>query len=321
MSNNEIFDYRNPYQWMQKTASSSLPPLVICVAITGGVQGKEANPNLPETIEEQVEQTYDCYKAGATMVHTHTRDPESMGDCTGDPGRIRELNAAIRERCPDIIINNSTSAAYGMSIDDRVACLDANPESASLNLGPDMYKLTIKERKAPLTHPRAAQDLDSCTVATYKEISHFAKMMKERGIRPEMELYHPGQYWVVRDLIAQGVIEPPFHIQYVLGYVTSSFPTPANLIGLVNELPPQTDFSVAGLGPYQLPMSTMAIILGGHVRVGMEDNVYYAKGRLLESNAEAVERTVRIATDLNRTIATPAQAREMLGFSQTPSTY
>ncbi|MEH0019030.1 MAG: 3-keto-5-aminohexanoate cleavage protein [Desulfobacter sp.] len=321
MTTHDIWDYRNPYEWMQKTATASLPPLIICAAITGGVQGKEANPNLPETLEEQVAQTYECYKAGATMVHTHTRDPENMGDCTGDPGRIRELNAMIRERCPDIIINNSTSAAYGMSIDDRVACLDANPESASLNLGPDMYKLSIKERKVPLTHPRDAQNLDACTMATYHEIATFAKMMNARGIRPEMELYHPGQYWVVRDLIAQKVIAPPFHIQYVLGYVTSVFPTPANLISLVNELPPRTDFSVAGLGPYQLPMTTLSIILGGHVRVGMEDNVYYARGKLLTGNAEAVERTVRIATDLNRAIATPAQAREMLGFSQTPSRY
>lgn len=321
MSTHELWDFRNPYEWMKKTATSSMPPLVICVAITGGVQGKEANPNLPEAIEEQVEQTYACYKAGATMVHTHTRDPESMGDCTGDPKRIRLLNAKIREKCPDIIINNSTSAAYGMSIDDRVACLDANPESASLNLGPDMYKLKIKERKAPLQHPKEEQMLDACTMASYHEIATFAKMMKERGIRPEMEMYHPGQYWVVRDLIEQGVIEPPFHIQYVLGYVTSIFPTPANLISLVNELPPQTDFSVAGLGPYQLPMCMMSIILGGHVRVGMEDNVYYKKGELLKDNAQAVERIVRLSTEMNRPIATPAQAREMLGFSATPSQY
>ncbi|MBU1345088.1 MAG: 3-keto-5-aminohexanoate cleavage protein [Proteobacteria bacterium] len=321
MENQELWDFRNPYEWMKKTATSTLPPLIICVAITGGVQGKEANPNLPETLEEQLEQTYESYKAGASMVHTHTRDPESMGDCTGEPERIRQLNAMIREKCPDIIINNSTSAAYGMSIEDRIACLNANPESASLNLGPDMYKLKIKERKAPLLHPRKEQNLDSCTMATYNEISIFARMMKEKGIRPEMELYHPGQYWVVRDLISQGVIEPPFHIQYVLGYVTSIFPTPANLISLVNELPPQTDFSVAGLGPYQLPMSAMSIIMGGHVRVGMEDNVYYKKGRLLKHNAEAVERIVRLSTELNREIATPVQARKMLGFAQTPSMY
>lgn len=321
MSSHDLWDFRNPYEWMKKTATSSMPPLVICVAITGGVQGKEANPNLPETIEEQVEQTYECYKAGATMVHTHTRDPENMGDCTGDPERIRLLNAKIREKCPDIIINNSTSAAYGMTIEDRIACLDANPESASLNLGPDMYKLSVKERKAPLTHPREAQHFDSCTMATYHEIATFARKMKEKGIRPEMEMYHPGQYWVVRDLIDQGVIEPPYHIQYVLGYVTSIFPTPANLISLVNELPPQADFSAAGLGPYQLPMGMMSIILGGHVRVGMEDNVYYKKGELLKSNAQAVERMVRLSTDMNRPIATPSEARKMLGFSATPSRY
>lgn len=315
------FDYTNTYEWMKRVRTSTLPPLVITCAATGGVQGKEANPNLPETPAEIADQVHDAYKAGATMVHTHTRDPECWGDCTGDPALIRELNALIRERCPDIIINNSTSAAYGMPIEKRLACLDAGPECASLNLGPDMYKLTIKERPGTLPHPRPRQDLDGCTVATYGEIAAFAKGMKARGIRPEMELYHPGQYWVVHDLMAQGLIEAPYLIQFVLGYVTSIYPTPANLIQLVRELPPGSDFAVAGIGPYQPAMCAMAILMGGHVRVGMEDNVYRAKGRLFKDNAEAVESVVRMAAELNREVATPAQAREMLGISKTPSKY
>ena len=205
-----------------------------------------------------------------------------------------------------------------MPIEKRLACLDAGPECASLNLGPDMYKLTIKERPDTLPHPRPRQDLDGCTVATYGEIAAFAKGMKARGIRPEMELYHPGQYWVVHDLMAQGLIEAPYLIQFVLGYVTSIYPTPANLIQLVRELPPGSDFAVAGIGPYQPAMCAMAILLGGHVRVGMEDNVYRSKGRLFKDNAEAVESVVRMAAELNREVATPAQAREMLGISMTP---
>ncbi len=314
-------DYSNSYEWMKRIRTSSLPPLVITCAATGGVQGKEANPNLPETPQEIADQVYDAYQAGASMVHTHTRDPQCWGDCTGDPSLIRELNAMIRERCPDIIINNSTSAAYGMPIEKRLACLDAGPECASLNLGPDMYKLTIKERSDNLPHPRARQDLDGCTVATYGEIAAFAKGMKARGIRPEMELYHPGQYWVVQDLIAQGLIDEPYLIQFVMGYVTSSYPTPANLLQLIRELPSGADFAVAGIGPYQPMMSAMAIIMGGHVRVGMEDNVYKKKGRLFKDNADAVEGVVRLATELNREIATPAQARQQLGFSEIPSKY
>ena len=296
-------------------------PVVICVACTGGVQGKEANPNLPETPEEQVESVYEAYKAGASMVHTHTRDPECWGNCTGDPELIRNLNAMIREKCPDIIINNSTSAAYGMPLEKRLACLDVNPECASLNLGPDMYKIRIKERKDPLPHPAPEQNLDGCTSATYGEIAAFAKAMKERGIRPEMELYHPGQYWVIQDLIAQGLIDTPYLVQFVTGYVTSSYPTPANIINLVSELPAGSDFSVAGIGPFQPAMTTMSMILGGHVRVGMEDNVFKKRGQLFQGNAEAVESVVKVAAELNREIATPAQAREMMGFSATPSKY
>jgi 3-keto-5-aminohexanoate cleavage enzyme len=145
--------------------------------------------------------------------------------------------------------------------------------------------------------------------------------MKEEGVKPEMELYHPGMYWVVQDLIMEGLIEPPYDIQYVMGFQTSSFPTPANVLSLVNELPPQSLFFVIGVGHYQLPMNVMGILLGGHVRVGMEDNLYYSRGRKLKNNAEAVARIARIAKDMNREIATPQQAREMLGISQEPSSY
>jgi len=156
---------------------------------------------------------------------------------------------------------------------------------------------------------------------TYGEIASFARAMKERGIMPEMELYNPGQIWPVHDLIDQGLIQPPYWIQFVMGYQTSIYPTSANLLSLVNELPAGAFFMVAGIGPYQLPMTTMSILLGGHVRVGMEDNVYYRRGQLLGSNAEAVERVVRVARDLNRDIATPAQARAMLCLPATPSRY
>jgi 3-keto-5-aminohexanoate cleavage enzyme len=126
---------------------------------------------------------------------------------------------------------------------------------------------------------------------------------------------------VVHDVIAQGLAEPPYLVQFVMGYQTSSYATPANLLGLINELPDECVYQVAGIGPFQLPMVVMGIILGGHIRVGMEDNVYLAKGRLLESNAEMVERVVRLARDLNRDIATPKQTREMLGLNPKPIQY
>lgn len=202
-----------------------------------------------------------------------------------------------------------------------MASIYANPELCSLNLGPFVLKVPLKERAEPLPHPRPAMVYDRCIPNAYADMTMFAKTMKEKGVKPEMELYHPGMYWVFNDLLTQGLLEPPFDFQFVMGFQTSSFPTPANLLSLVNELPPQSMFFAIGVGPYQLPMTVMSIMLGGHVRLGMEDNLYYARGRQFKDNAEGIARIVRIAKEMNREIATPAQAREMLGISQTPSSY
>lgn len=317
-----IWDYHNPYEWLARVKKSSFPPLAICVAITGGVQGKESNPHLPETPEEQVDQTYAAYQAGASMVHLHVRDPQNWGDGSGDVEQYRKVNAMIREACPDIIINNTTGGSFGMTLDERLACLDASPEVATLNMGPDMYKLKLKERKPPLPHPRPAQELNGTLPITYSELRQFAAAMQARGIKPELEVYHPGQLWSVFDLIEHGLVQPPYLIQFVMGYGMSPWATPRNLINFYEQLPSRTVVEISGVGPFQLPMTTLGMILGVQmVRVGMEDNVYSKRGQLLHSNAEAVERVVRIARELNREIATPAQTRQFLGLSQTPSRY
>ena len=316
-----IWDYRDPYEWMKRVRTSSLPPMVICCAITGGIQGKETNPNLPETPEEQAEQTYEAYKAGASMVHAHVRDPKCWYNCSGDTKQYRLVNGMIREKCPDIIINNTTGGGPGMTPQERLCVLDAKPEVATLNMGPDVFKMTLKERKAPLPNPRPERKLDGCTPIDYAEVTLFAKTMREKGVKPEMEIYQPGMYWVVEDLMAQKLIDPPYLFQFVMGYQTSFYATPQNVLSFIHELPANSVYEVAGLGQFQLPMTVMSILLGGHVRVGLEDNIYYKRGQLLKSNAEAVERIVRIARDMNREIATPAQARQIFGVSSKPSKY
>jgi 3-keto-5-aminohexanoate cleavage enzyme len=315
-----IWDYRDPYAWMLKVREG-LPPLIISCAITGGVQGKEMNENLPETPEEQAEQTKEAYEAGASIVHVHARNPEVQWMTTSDPEVYRKVNAMIRDKCPDIIINNTTGGGPELTMEQRMASIYANPELCSLNLGPFVLKVPLQERAEPLPHPRPAMVFDRCLPCSYSDVETFARTMKEKGVKPEMELYHPGQYWVFQDLLMEGLVDPPYDFQFVMGFQTSSFPTPANLLGLVNELPPQSIFSVIGVGHYQIPMNVMGIMLGGHVRVGMEDNLYYAKGRKLKSNAELVARIARIAREMNREVATPAQAREMLGISQEPTQY
>jgi 3-keto-5-aminohexanoate cleavage enzyme len=317
-----IWDYHDPYQWLERVQRSSFPPLMICVAITGGIQGKEANPDLPETPQEQVEQTLEAYEAGASMVHVHARDPEKWWDGADNAEQYRMVNGMIREACPEIIINNSTGGSLGMTVEQRVACLDAGPEVATLNMGPDMYKFKFGERKAPLPHPKGEEDVEGVMPVTYGELRQFAAGMKERGIKPELEVYHPGQLWAVSDLAELGLVGAPYFIQFVMGYQMSPWATPRNLINFMDQLPPECLVEVSGLGPFQLPMTTLAMILGVQmVRVGMEDNIYYRRGQLLKSNAEAVERAIRIAGELNREIATPSQARELLGLSSTPSAY
>ena len=315
-----IWDYRNAYEWMQRI-QKGLPPLIISCAITGGVQGKEFNENLPETPEEQAEQTFEAYKAGASIVHVHARNPDIWWMTSANPDDYLKINTLIRAKCPDIIINNTTGGGPELSTEQRMASIYANPELCSLNLGPFVLKVPMKERAEPLPHPRPAMVYDRCIPNSYADITLYATTMKEKGIKPEMELYHPGMYWVINDLLAQGLLDPPYDIQFVMGFQTSSFPTPANLLSIVNELPEQSIFFTIGVGPFQLPMTVMSVLLGGHVRVGMEDNLYYARGQKLKNNAELVARIARIAKEMNREVATPTQAREMLGISQTPSSY
>ena len=145
--------------------------------------------------------------------------------------------------------------------------------------------------------------------------------MLAKGIKPELEIYQTGQYWVSRGLAKRGLITPPYAHQFVMGVQTGIYPTPWNVLNMLQELPRDSLFTVAATGKFQWPLVTMGIILGGNVRVGLEDNLYERRGRKLEGNGEAVEKVVRLAGEFGREIATPAQAREMLGLSATPSSY
>jgi 3-keto-5-aminohexanoate cleavage enzyme len=301
------------YEWMEKLRGGFGPMIVTC-ALNGGVQGKESNPALPETPEEIAQAAYDAWNAGAAAVHVHARDPENLADCTQRSDVFLEINARIRERCPDLIVNNTTGGGPTVTMEARYEGLEARPELASLNLGPDMSRFRIPPRPEPLAHPHEGFLYDDCIPFTYGIVEQLARRMRERGIKPELEVYQPGQFWVSRFLIDEQLIDPPYLHQFVMGYQTSSFPTPWSLAELVRDLPDGSIFSVCGIGPFQLPMTTMSILLGGHVRVGLEDNIYYARGRKLTGNGEAVERVIRIANELNRDVATPAQARELLGI-------
>jgi len=319
------WNYHDMYKYVKMVQRQELPPLIIAVALTGGIHGKEVNPNLPEAPDEQAQQAYEAYKVGASIVHIHARDPATgYATPSTNPEHYREINKKIRKLCPDIIINNTTGGGLGqLTTEERMKILEADPEIASLNMGPIAWKAHLKKREPPLWGRPQDVFLDSVWPPTFswRETELFAQKMLEKNIKPELEVYHQGQFHLVYNLMEKNLINEPYLIQLVMGVASGVLPTPCNLISMLSHVPLGSIVSVIGIGPFQLPLTTIAIAMGLHVRVGLEDNVYYGKKELAKSNAQLVERAVRISKELNREIATPAQAREMLGLPKEPKRY
>src|SRR5580693_10644894 len=168
------FDYADSEEFMERVRAG-MPPLIICVACNGGIQGKEANEVIPETADEIAESVGAAYDAGAAMVHIHARDPEDLtrGARNADPWR--EVLRKVRQRCPEMIINATTGGGPNMTMEERASSVEAGPEVASLNLAPDMSRFRLKERLAPLSNPRPALDIDECISFTYGQIQKFAE--------------------------------------------------------------------------------------------------------------------------------------------------
>lgn len=315
-----IWNYLKDVEWMERVRKG-LPRLIITCAITGGAHGRETTPNLPETPEQQAEETYKAYKAGASIVHVHARSPESgYSVSTTRTEDYYRINKLIRQACPDIIINNTTGGSSGMTMEQRIMSVLAKPELASLNCGPIAARLVLKARPAPLTGRDKDIEVDGATVDGWGSTEYFAKTMKENNVKPELEIYHPGQFGLVHNLIQKKLIDPPYMCQFVMGFQSGSYPTPMGVMEMLRGLPDDAIFQVIGVGIYQLPLTTLGIILGGHVRVGLEDNIFY-KSHDLATNAQLVERVVRLSHELGREVATPAEARKIIGISEKPRQY
>jgi len=270
--------------------------LIITAALTGGFHGKEANPNLPEQPDEIAQAAYECWQAGAAIVHLHARDVSGKPTC--DPRIYGEIVAKIKARC-DVITQVSTGAGPELSPDERIKAVEVDAEMASLNMG---------------TMVRTRWGEGSMFLNTRSQIESYAKAMLGRGMKPEMEVYGHSMMVDVSNLITKNLIKKPYYINFVLGMGhQGALPgEPKHLLSLIEYLPDEAVFNVSGIGPAQVPLTTLAILLGGHSRVGLEDNVYYTKGTLAKSNAQLVERTVRIARELGRELASPGEARQIL---------
>lgn len=277
--------------------------MIITAALTGGLHTKKANPNLPEQPEEIAQAAYECYNQGAAIVHLHARDKNGVP--TGDHLVYQDIHQRIRARC-NVIIQDTTGGGQNLTFEQRLGCLQAKPEMASLNMGSMMRTI------GPLAGTMFSN--------TRPEIESIAREILQHNVKPEMEIYHHGMLSEVRNLIANNLVRKPYYVNFVLGmaYQGAAEATPENLFTLKQLLPADTIFNVCAIGAAQLRLTTLSMLLGGMVRVGMEDNIYYSKGVLAKSNAQLVERTARIARESGLEIASLDEAREILGLTRQP---
>lgn len=273
--------------------------VIITVAQTGGISLKSKNPNLPEQPEEIIDSAYACYQEGAAIVHIHARD--RAGNPTGAREVFERVHQGIRAKC-NIILQDSTGGGAGLTSEQRIECLQAHPEMASLNMV-SLMRTSGQYRGVPFSNLR-------------EDIEAYVGRMRETGIKPELEVYSHAAFREVENVIAKGLVDKPYYINLVMGmaYQGAEEATAKNFQSLIDFLPEDAIFNTTAVGAAQLQLTTMAMVLGGCVRVGMEDNLYYRRGELVVSNAQLVARTVRIARELGLEPATPDEARKILGL-------
>jgi 3-keto-5-aminohexanoate cleavage enzyme len=291
----------------------STPKVIVTIAPTGGMAGKQQNPKLPTQPHEIAQDVYDCYNAGASVVAVHARRPDDGATCNADI--YRDINTRIRAKC-DIVINNSTGGGvHGDMItqapngyweivwEERLKGMDAGAEMCTLDATTIIATFGGKELLMHTSPERS---------------KHLAIEMKKRGIKPEWEVFSPTH--IVQDvaaLTAAGFDDEPFFINLVLGVhrnFQNAMPyTPRVLQSMVDLLPKGSIFCVSGIGPAQLPSAMNSLLLGGHVRVGLEDNLYYGPGELA-TNLQLTERIVRLVREMGYEPATPTEAREIMGL-------
>jgi 3-keto-5-aminohexanoate cleavage enzyme len=272
--------------------------IIITVAVTGSRPTKQMNPAVPYSPQEIAEAAIECHKAGAAIVHIHVRDP-----ITGAPEfkleYFKEAKDRIQQQC-DMIINLTTSGLRISGphvIEQRLKPATLKPEICSYDLG--SLNFQDKVFYNPPEWGEAAP-----------------KRMQELGVKPEIEVFDVGHIYQALHYIQKGLINDPPYFQLCMGTRWGIEATPENLLFMKSKLPPHAIWSVLGVGRGQLPMITMAILLGGNIRVGFEDNIYLKKGVLATSNAQVVEMATNLVNHLQGAVATPSEARDILGIKQ-----
>lgn len=277
--------------------------VIITVAPVGSFITREQNPNLPLQPAEIAEEVYRSWNEGAAIAHIHARDRNGVP--TTNPEVFREIGRLVREKGCDIILQYSTAPGRepNADVEDGFRVLEADPEMISIDVGVQVVIAGGQER---------------IRLWTRSFVERLARAASEKGVKPELEVYTTGGILEANFLIQKGLLTKPYAFNFVLDMQrtlqNTTWYSPKNLMHLVDQLPPDSTFTTMAIAAAEIQAVTMSMLLGGHARVGMEDNIYYEKGVLAKSNAELVARVARIAKDLGRPIASPEEARQMLGL-------
>lgn len=268
----------------------SASPLIITAAIVGAETMREHTPHVPYTPAEIAQEACRCREAGASMVHVHGRRED--GSPTQDKETFRQILEGIRAQS-DVLVQFSTGGAVGMSVEERIEGLVLKPDMATLTTGTVNFGDDVFMNSLPMIRAIAGE-LARC------------------GVRPEIEIFDTGMVDTALRLVKEGLLEAPLHFDFVLGVPGGMGGRAENLEFLVSMIPASSTWSVAGIGRFELPLAYQAIEMGGHVRVGLEDNIFIEKGVLAKGSWELVEAVVAFGRKKGRPIATPAQAKEIL---------
>jgi uncharacterized protein (DUF849 family) len=299
-----------------------MKPVFVSCAITGGMSVPSQSEAIPVTPEQIVQSAVDAHEAGAAIVHVHVREP-STGKPSADLGLFREVLAGIGERC-DAIVQPTTGGGVGMTIDERARVVtECRPEMATFNCGSfnfGIFKVRHRPEMAPWEVEYLEGTRDYVFRNTFADLYRLSELFREAGTKPEYEVYDVGHLYNLAHLAEQELLDFPIHVQFVLGVLGANAATMEQLvhmrrtaISLFGE--ERFTWSAAGVGyPAEFHLAAAALMMGGHVRVGLEDNLRVARDRRATSNAELVEKAIALASLLDRTPASPAEAREMLGI-------
>ncbi len=277
--------------------------VIITAALSGSATFKNQSPAIPYSPAEFAEEAARCFKAGARMLHIHARDEET-GFPASEIEKVRAVVDAIRQRTPEMIINITSSV--GANPEERLApIIELKPEVASLNT--NTMNFSIINRKTGQIF------FDMVFTNTFTMLQDFGRTMEELGVRPEMEIYDMGglDNWLL--IQKQGIFKPPFNFNFVWGVAGGQKMRPETFAALVHALPPESNFTSCGVGNEEFPAIMQSCIMGGHMRVGLEDNIRLPNGDMAKGSYELVEVAAHIAELLGRELATPEEARKIMG--------